>query len=245
MGDERLIQQVLARYARAVDRRDADAVAALYTPDGIERLSWHDRGTRTVMATFQGQAEIRHAVSTFLAPHAPHAWAHHMTFDPIVTITGDTATLDAQFVVVEVDGATRTITPAHAGYYELKLRRHDGEWRIVENDTILDLAPARLDASRGVLQVPFGSARDREQQSHEPVTPLSPRTVRSVTAPPSQATPHATDCPVRARLASRGRARIIRSVAAPERRLEDEAPRLRSERVAESVAAVVLRRRYV
>ncbi len=159
MGDERLIQQVLARYARAVDRRDADAVAALYTPDGIERLSWHDRGTRTVMATFQGQAEIRYAVSTFLAPHAPHAWAHHMTFDPIVTITGDTATLDAQFVVVEVDGATRTITPAHAGYYELKLRRHDGEWRIVENDTILDLAPARLDASRGVLQVPIGPQR--------------------------------------------------------------------------------------
>ncbi|GGN64388.1 hypothetical protein GCM10011579_033730 [Streptomyces albiflavescens] len=40
MGDEHQIQQVPARYARAVNRRDAAALAMLFDPDGRFDIAW-------------------------------------------------------------------------------------------------------------------------------------------------------------------------------------------------------------
>ncbi|MDX6216537.1 MAG: hypothetical protein QOG99_2121 [Frankiales bacterium] len=156
MSDERLVQEVLAKYARAVDARDAGAVAERYEPTGRERLSYNRSGTPEPIAEFEGAEAIRHAVATILPAHPHLGWAHHTTFDPIIVVDGDTAELDAQFVVYSVQGDERPVSgwplgatggqgrirPVESGYYHLTLRRATDGWKIVDNHTILDLPPA-------------------------------------------------------------------------------------------------------
>jgi hypothetical protein len=72
VSDERLIQEVLARYARAVDARDGEAVAELYEPKGRERLSYNRCGSPEPIAEFEGSEAIRNAVATILPAH-PHS----------------------------------------------------------------------------------------------------------------------------------------------------------------------------
>jgi len=139
MTPEREIQQVLARYCRAVDARDGAAVAALYTDDGRERVSYNRAGVFEPLAEFTGVDAIARAVSTVLAPHPPLGWAHHTTHDHIIEIDGDHATMDAQFVVFEADGSRRAVTPTLSGYYRIRLRYVDGRWSMTDNETIIDL----------------------------------------------------------------------------------------------------------
>jgi hypothetical protein len=158
MSDERAVQEVLARYVRAVDARNADDVADLYFPDGAEVLSYNRAGTPERIAAFTGSQSIRDAVANILPPHPALGWAHHATFDPIIAIDSesDTASLRAQFIVFEVRGLQRptdgwpptasggqgTITPIESGYYRISLRRTPAGWKVTENHTILDLPPA-------------------------------------------------------------------------------------------------------
>jgi len=156
MSDERAVQEILARYVRAVDARSADDVAHLYVENGAEILSYNRAGVPEPIAEFGGAAAIKDAVANVLPAHPPLGWAHHATFDPIVVINGDTASLQAQFIVFEVRGAQRpangwppgasggqgAITPVESGYYRLSLRRTVEGWRITENHTIVDLPPA-------------------------------------------------------------------------------------------------------
>jgi ketosteroid isomerase-like protein len=156
MSDERAVQEILARYVRAVDARNADDVADLYTANGAEILSYNRAGTPEPIAAFTGSTAIRDAVANVLPPHPELGWAHHATFDPIVAVNEDTAALQAQFIVFDVRGRERpsdgwpkgasggqgTITPIEAGYYRIALRRTDDGWKITENHTILDLPPA-------------------------------------------------------------------------------------------------------
>ncbi|WP_409467827.1 nuclear transport factor 2 family protein [Streptomyces sp. HC307] len=95
----------MARYVGAVDSRDGDALTSLYTTDGRERLVYHNSGgTPQEIATFAGRAEIQTSLNTLLPEHKPGAWAHHTTFDHIVTLSGDRVTLHAQFVVWTIAG---------------------------------------------------------------------------------------------------------------------------------------------
>jgi SnoaL-like domain len=156
MSDGRAVQEVLARYVRAVDARNAADVAELYVPDGAEILSYNRVGTPERIAAFTGSLAIRDAVANVLTPHPALGWAHHATFDPIVVVDADIATLRAQFIVFEVRGTQRptggwppgasggqgTITPIESGYYQISLRRTSDGWRITENHTIVDLPPA-------------------------------------------------------------------------------------------------------
>jgi SnoaL-like domain len=155
-SDERAVQEVLARYVRAVDARNAEDVAELYIADGAEILSYNRDGTPERVAAFAGSPSIRDAVANILPPHPALGWAHHATFDPIIAIDSDIASLQAQFVVFEVRGLQRptdgwppeasggqgTITPIESGYYRISLRRTPAGWKMVENHTILDLPPA-------------------------------------------------------------------------------------------------------
>jgi hypothetical protein len=156
MSEERAVQEVLARYVRAVDARNADGVAELYVEDGAEILSYNRAGTPERIAAFTGSRAIRDAVANILPPHPALGWAHHATFDPIIAIDDVTASLHAQFVVFEVRGTERptdgwppgvsggqgTITPIESGYYQISLQRTADGWKITENHTILDLPPA-------------------------------------------------------------------------------------------------------
>lgn len=79
-----------------------------------------------------------------MAPHPEGGSSHHVTADHLITVDGDTAHLNAQFVVFEVRTTPeRTIQAVESGYYDTDLRLLDGEWKIVRHHALGDL-PMRV-----------------------------------------------------------------------------------------------------
>jgi hypothetical protein len=79
-----------------------------------------------------------------MQPHPTRGWSHHTTFDPIVSVRGSEATIDSQFIMYRISGASRpengwpehtygmvqgSIVPAESGYYRGTLRKEQGHWR--------------------------------------------------------------------------------------------------------------------
>ena len=146
MTDELAVQQVLANYVRAHDRRDGDAMAALYTPDARVTIFNNNNpgGASELLGELTGREAIAQAVSQLMKPHPPRGWSHNATDGLLVDIEGDRATVDAQFMVFTIladakpasgwpagaAGAQGTITPIESGYYTYNLVRVGGQWLI-------------------------------------------------------------------------------------------------------------------
>ncbi|CAO5186135.1 SnoaL-like domain protein [Frankia sp. AiPs1] len=150
---EREISEVTARYVRAADHRDGDAMAALFTDDAVVDVYYAHDGVRAPLGSVRGAAAIGQAVAGLMAPHPPRGWSHHTTFNHLVDVDDDTATNDAQFLVYNVVGtaepdggwpagvfgAQGTITPIESGYTRSRLRRVDGRWLITSMEISHDL----------------------------------------------------------------------------------------------------------
>jgi ketosteroid isomerase-like protein len=146
MHDERAVQEVLARYVRATDRRDGAAQGALFTDDADVRIFEKAGPGRyePVGEPLIGGAGVRYAVENFMAPHPEGGSSHHVTADHLITVEGDTAHLNAQFVVFEVRTTPeRSIQAVESGYYDTGLRRVGGKWKIVRHHVLGDL-PMRV-----------------------------------------------------------------------------------------------------
>jgi hypothetical protein len=151
-SDERQIQQVLARYVRAADHRDGQAMSALFETDAVAEIFYNQAGTPEKITELSGAEAIGGAIAGLMRPHPPRGWSHHTTHDHLIEVDGDDATLDAQFVVFNTvgderpeggwpagaSGAQGTITPIESGYYRPTLRRTDLKWRIRHHRVILD-----------------------------------------------------------------------------------------------------------
>ncbi|MYZ38564.1 MULTISPECIES: nuclear transport factor 2 family protein [unclassified Streptomyces] len=154
MSDERKVQEVLARYVRATDRRDGKTQGALFTDEAIVSIqlktgpdSYEPFGEPLI-----GGAGVEYAVTNIMSPHPEGGSSHHTTFDHIIDVDGDDAHLNAQFVVYKVQALTRpadgrpagtfgpqaAIRPVESGYYDTDLRRIDGEWKIVKHTVLMD-----------------------------------------------------------------------------------------------------------
>jgi ketosteroid isomerase-like protein len=145
--DHRLVSEVLARYLRAADHRDPARMAELFTDEAVTQIFYAGDGTSTLLAELHGARAIGDAVASGMAAHPPLGWSHHTTSDHIVTVEGDTAVLDAQFLVYSVrglprpesgwpDGATGaqgSIQPIESGYLESHLDRTPDGWRIAHH----------------------------------------------------------------------------------------------------------------
>ncbi|MGW7127901.1 nuclear transport factor 2 family protein [Streptomyces bobili] len=155
MSDERKVQEILARYVRATDRRDGKTQGALFTDDAIVQIF-----VKTGPSSYEpfgepllGGAGVEYAVDNFMAPHPDGGSSHHTTSDHIIDVNGDDAHLNAQFVVFEVRaemrpadgwpanafGSQGTVRPIESGYYDTDLRRIDGEWKIVAHSVLMDM----------------------------------------------------------------------------------------------------------
>lgn len=153
MSEERQVEEVLARYVRAADARNGAAMSALFEADGVVEIVHNDSGEQRPVAELQGAEAIGRAVAGMLAPHPPHGWSHHTTSNHIVEVDGDTATIDAQFIVFNTVGAERpadgwpaeasglqgTVAPIESGYYQPTLQRSDGRWRLRKMRILLDM----------------------------------------------------------------------------------------------------------
>jgi hypothetical protein len=54
MSDEREIQQVLARYVRAVDHRNGAAMSAIFLPDGKVEIFYNNTGRPELIGEWSG-----------------------------------------------------------------------------------------------------------------------------------------------------------------------------------------------
>lgn len=144
MHDTQAVREVLARYVRAADRRDPEAMADLYLDTAKVEITYNDSGTIQPLGELVGKDAIRAAVAGMMQPHPPRGASHHTTFDHIIEFDGDRATIDAQFIVYGVQGefmpesgwpsgaqgAQGTIRPIEAGYYRPTLLRTPQGWKI-------------------------------------------------------------------------------------------------------------------
>jgi hypothetical protein len=155
MSTESEIRQIISRYTRAADRRDGEALAQLFEVDAVVEVHYH-RGPDgdELLGTLSGGARIAAAMSTAMAPHPPLGWSHHTTYDHLVSIDGDEASIETQFITFDVVGipkpeggwpvgtfgaggwpvgtfgAQGAIKPIESGYCRFAFRRTDGVWRI-------------------------------------------------------------------------------------------------------------------
>ena len=128
-------------------------MGSLFLPEGKVEMFYNNSGTAELLGELIGPQAIGAAVTAMMKPHPPRGWSHHTTHDPIIEVDGDTATLDAQFVVFGVVGAEKpeagwpagasaaqgTITPIESGYYRPILKKVDGRWMMAHQRIYLDL----------------------------------------------------------------------------------------------------------
>lgn len=155
MTDERAVQEVLARYVRATDRRDGRAQGALFADDALVQIS-----VKTGKDSYEplgdplvGPAGVEYAVTNLMTPHPQGGSSHHTTSDHLIEVDGDRAHLNAQFVVFQVQAAARpeggwpagasgaqgVVHPIESGYYDTDLRRIEGEWKIAHHRVLMDM----------------------------------------------------------------------------------------------------------
>jgi hypothetical protein len=146
MSDELAVQQVLAHYVRAHDRRDGAAMGVLFTPEARVTIFYNNNpdGEPELIGELAGREAIAQATTHMMKPHPPRGWSHNATDGLLIDIDGDRATVDAQFMVFTILGAAKpasgwpagatgamgAITPIESGCYTQKLVRVDGQWLI-------------------------------------------------------------------------------------------------------------------
>jgi hypothetical protein len=64
MSDEREIQQVMARYVRAADRRDGAAMSELFLPEGKVEIFYNNAGKPEFLGELVGPQAIGGAVGS-------------------------------------------------------------------------------------------------------------------------------------------------------------------------------------
>jgi hypothetical protein len=138
------IRKIVSRYTRAADSRDGEALAKLYEADAVVEIHYRGPNGMELLGTLSGGEQIAKAMTTAMAPHPPLGWSHHTTYDHLVSIDDDEASIETQFITFDVVGAAKpeggwpagtfgaqgTIKPIESGYYDFAFRRTDGTWRI-------------------------------------------------------------------------------------------------------------------
>jgi hypothetical protein len=157
MSAEDEIRELVSRYTRAADRRDGETLAELYEADAVVEIHYRGPDGTELLGTLSGGAQIAAAMSAppsgTMAPHPPLGWSHHTTYDHLVSVDGDQAGIDTQFITFDVVGTPKpeggwpvgtfgaqgTIKPIESGYYRFAFRRTDGAWHISHQDVIHDI----------------------------------------------------------------------------------------------------------
>ena len=126
--DRQAIEQLLAGdYPHALDTRDFDTYAALYTEDGELSL----QGT-----TVKGRA----AIKAFVAALPAEPRVIHPITNLYYTIDGDTATGGAYWQDIGLTGGAPGVLIA--GRYEDTLHKVNGQWQIAKRSIVIEFAPA-------------------------------------------------------------------------------------------------------
>jgi ketosteroid isomerase-like protein len=154
------IREALMRYARGVDRGDAELICSAYHPDAVDEHGVADyTGVTVGPAIVELMAGLR--VSS-----------HHITNHVITLHADDTAGCESYFTVWQshqIDGRDATL---HAlGRYVDRFEKRDGEWRIAHRIVIVEHTSVQpLDAA-APPSAPGRGSRDRDDPSYQVLAP--------------------------------------------------------------------------
>jgi len=115
-SDEHAIHALVARYADAVNRRDADDWAALWTEDGV----WEIFG--------QAISGCDAVVKVWTTAMQGFRFVFHVVHSSVIEVDGDTAT--ARFTVSEQLQSANGEPGLMLALYHDRFRRESGAWRI-------------------------------------------------------------------------------------------------------------------
>jgi hypothetical protein len=140
--------EALSRYTEALEERDGDAVAALFTVNGKLRLfSRYARDEYVAAgAAVVGREALRAMVDN--AALSPGAGMHYVTSDHVIDIAGDEARMRARFLVIQSSATPQPdsgwprgaelmqgkLSPFMVGFYDSRLSRVDGKWLFARHD---------------------------------------------------------------------------------------------------------------
>ena len=160
LEDERDVLANLNRYGQSIDAGEEAAWVDCFTEDG-NFVAQGRRATHTGLDV-TGRAEL----TAFIAQHTrrPYLFHLHCIVEPIIVVTGDTATADSYlFVVMEHEKAP--VLRVFGRYHDDLVRCADGRWRFKRRAATIDSQLAGLP--------PFvdGMARFRDPASGELTVP--------------------------------------------------------------------------
>jgi ketosteroid isomerase-like protein len=139
------VRRLMAALHDAGDANEGEAVAELFTPDGV----WEGTGRLAVLGTHRGRAAIARRYSADVHPMS--FTAHFLTSEAIV-VHGDSAHGSWRYLQAgTVHGQALWI----GGRYRARFRRDDGTWRIAH----LQLEP--LFTAPNDEGWPFGGVADQ------------------------------------------------------------------------------------
>jgi hypothetical protein len=121
------IQQLLARYARGVDRLDPELIRSAYWPDAIDNHG----------AYVGGPAGFADWVCARIPAH--YAATGHVLGQILVEVAGDEARVESYFRAWHAPRDAAGSTYVVHGRYLDRMARRDGEWRILERRVVRDL----------------------------------------------------------------------------------------------------------
>ena len=124
--DRLALQELAARYARAVDRRDYAAFTALFTADGVLCGPGY---------SMRAHAEIERGIRLI----EQYESTQHCVHQQLVDVRGDAATGETYCVARHVytrEGEKRKLDMGVR--YQDEYRRERGEWRIARRELLLD-----------------------------------------------------------------------------------------------------------
>jgi ketosteroid isomerase-like protein len=145
--DQLAIEQLLMRYAAALNTDDADTYVSLFTPDATLELR-RQTGEPPFLGPFKGRDALRKQwfpdARANTAAAKPFGPMRHVTTNYEIDVAGDAATVRAFFIEVVSNGPN---TPPgsnpptiHAmGRYEDELVKVDGRWFFSKRVVVTDM----------------------------------------------------------------------------------------------------------
>lgn len=115
LADKDAIRELLAEYCFHLDNERFEAMAALFTPDGV----WE-----TAFGTGTGRAGIVAQARSIASGKRPRRV--HLTGNIVIELAGDAATARSNWVLVQNGPAGPVV--GSGGGYEDRLVRQDGRW---------------------------------------------------------------------------------------------------------------------
>jgi ketosteroid isomerase-like protein len=142
--EERAITRALHEYAHAMDYGDEEAWVDAFTADAVFDVVEVVGGRRVHRE--EGSGDLARYVARY---PKPPAFRKHVVVDPIIDVSGDTARVEAYWLLLQRDDDDGQPVMTAFGKYHDRLVKTDGRWRIAERYADVEATAAPAPAAEG------------------------------------------------------------------------------------------------